>query len=135
MSFRISRDARRHRREPIRCRRGGSSPATTSTAAACEVGLTRADVREVGIEPRDPSPLLARFPASARDEIAQLLDDARFTYGVRDDNGMLTAAWPVGLLRRAMLEAGRRLVARKALEAVEHAVEMTVDELVGALTG
>lgn len=65
----------------------------------------------------------------------QRLADARATAGVRDDNGVLTAAWPVGLLRRAYLATGDRLVARGALHHREHAVELTVDELVSLVVG
>ncbi len=83
--------------------------------------------RPGGAEARE---LRERVPAGDRDEWDRLLDDARATYGVRDDNGMLTAAWPVGLLRRAVLEIGRRLVARGRLHRPEHAVELTFDELV-----
>jgi len=79
--------------------------------------------------------LRARVPRQDRDEWDQRLEDARATYGVRDDNGILTAAWPVGLLRRAMLEAGRRLARRGALHEPTHAVELTVDELMGLLAG
>ncbi|MEY2569637.1 MAG: rifampicin phosphotransferase [Actinomycetota bacterium] len=79
--------------------------------------------------------LLALVPEADRAEWDVLLADARATYGLRDDNGLFTAAWPVGLMRRAMLEAGRRLVGRGGLEDPEHAVELTVDELAGALVG
>jgi phosphohistidine swiveling domain-containing protein len=72
-------------------------------------------------------------PEGEREEWDLRLSDARATYGVRDDNGLFTAAWPVGLLRRAMLEAGSRLATRARLHDTEHAVELTVDELVAAL--
>ena len=67
-----------------------------------------------------------------RAELARLVSDARATAGLRDDNGAVTAAWPAGLLRRAMLAAGRVLVDRGALSRTEHAIEVTVDELVAA---
>jgi pyruvate,water dikinase len=74
-------------------------------------------------------------PPGDREEWDRLLGDARATYGVRDSNGLLTAAWPVGLLRRAMLEGGRRLVSTGHLHEAAHAIELRVDELVGALQG
>ena len=49
---------------------------------------------------------------------------------LRDDNGALTGAWPLGLLRRAMLEAGRRI----GLADLALAVELTVDELAARLS-
>lgn len=75
--------------------------------------------------------LRERVPADARDEFDRLLADARATYGVRDDNGAILGAWTIGLLRRAMLATGRRL----GLLDPEHAVELTVDELVARLGG
>ncbi|MDQ6698265.1 MAG: PEP-utilizing enzyme [Actinomycetota bacterium] len=78
----------------------------------------------------DDEVLLDRFAPDDRPEAARLLADARATYGVRDDNGLLTAAWPVGLLRRAMLEAGRRV-----FSAADLGIEATVDELVARLGG
>jgi phosphohistidine swiveling domain-containing protein len=45
----------------------------------------------------------------------------------------MTVEWPVGLLRRALLEAGRRAVARGALVDAGHAVELTLDEVLSLL--
>ncbi|MEO7428496.1 MAG: PEP-utilizing enzyme, partial [Acidimicrobiales bacterium] len=77
--------------------------------------------------------LRSRVPAGAVPELDQLVSDARATFGVRDDNGGLTGAWPMGLLRRAMLAAGRRLTEGAALVRPEHALEVTVDELMDLL--
>lgn len=73
--------------------------------------------------------LRARVPAGSVDELGRLVADARATFGMRDDNGGITGAWPMGLLRRAMLAAGRQLVARGVLAEPGHAFEATVDEL------
>ncbi len=54
---------------------------------------------------------------------------------MRDDNGALTGAWPVGLLRRAMLAAGRALVDQGNLDCDLHALEVTVAELTALLRG
>lgn len=54
-------------------------------------------------EPLDLRPLLA--PAH-HDELAILVADARAAAPLRDDNGRMICAWPMGLLRRAMLAAG-----------------------------
>lgn len=79
--------------------------------------------------------LRARVPAADRGELDLLVHDARATFGMRDDNGALTGAWPVGLLRRGMLAAGGILAERGALRDPAHALEVTVDELVGLLGG
>ncbi len=132
----------------------GHSPATTSTVLDDDTRWRSAtgydlDAKTYGELPdlethlrRRPPPrseppddaevaLRARVPAAERDEFDRLLADARATYGVRDDNGAILGAWTIGLLRRAMLAAGRRL----RLLDPEHAVELTVDELVARLTG
>ncbi len=77
--------------------------------------------------------LRSRVPAGDRARFDSLLAEARHVYGLRDDNGPLTVAWPIGLLRRAMLEAGRRLVDAGRLAEVEHAMELDVDELASLL--
>jgi len=89
----------------------------------------------VDADPSVERALRAKVPEAARAQWEQYLADARATCGVRDSNGILTAAWPAGLLRRAMLEAGRRLAPRGALDTAEHAVELTVVELRGAIEG
>jgi pyruvate,water dikinase len=78
--------------------------------------------------------LRERVPAAERATFDELLAEARLVYGLRDDNGPLTAEWPLGLLRRALLEAGRRLHARGAFDDPEHVVELTPEELQDHLT-
>ena len=77
-----------------------------------------------------PVDLESLVPAQHHHELEQLLADARVAVRLRDDNGVLTAAWPMGLLRRAMLAAGNRLFP----DDPTLAVEATVDELVALLT-
>jgi len=52
---------------------------------------------------------------------------------LRDDNGPTTAEWPLGLLRLALLELGRRLTANGSAEAAEHAFELEPRELKSTL--
>lgn len=103
---------------------------------ACEMDLP-ASVRRapVSVDPALEDKLRSTVPSAERAEWDEVLADARATYGARDDNGLLTAAWPVGLLRRAMLEAGRRLADRNELAMQDDAIELTVDELIAALAG
>jgi pyruvate,water dikinase len=96
--------------------------------AWCELdGIKRADQ----VPPPTPFDLHPLVPAEHHDELDALVADARMAVPLRDDNGVFTGAWPMGLLRRAMLEAGRRL----ALHDIDHAVELTVDELDQRLAG
>jgi pyruvate,water dikinase len=91
--------------------------------------------RAASVDARLERRLRSAVPAPHRAEWDTRLADARATYGVRDDNGLLTAAWPAGLLRRTMVEVGRRLVARGRLHDASHAVELTVAELTASLQG
>ena len=79
--------------------------------------------------------LRSLVPSVHHAELDQLVHDARATFGVRDDNGAITGAWPIGLLRRAMVAAGRRLAAGGRLRDAHHALEVDVDELVLLLGG
>jgi pyruvate,water dikinase len=76
-----------------------------------------------------------RVPEAHRAEFDEIVEDARLSYGLRDENGPLTYEWPAGLLRRALLEAGRRLTARGALPGTDSIFELDLDEVVSMLTG
>ncbi len=77
--------------------------------------------------------LLDAVPAGRRTEFARLVRDARMLYGLRDENGPLTVAWPGGILRRAVLEAGNRLVGHGRIDDTEHVFDATVDEMISLL--
>lgn len=79
----------------------------------------------------DPAPVRARVPAADRARFDQLLADARVCYGVRDDNNGILVGWAVGLLRRSMLEVGRRV----SPDDPTLALEASLDELLAALAG
>ena len=76
-----------------------------------------------------------RAQASDPELFDELLDSARHAYGVRDDNGPLTWAWPAGLTRRAYLEAANRLSAKGRIEDPDHVFELDLSELVAVLEG
>lgn len=66
--------------------------------------------------------LRANVPVAEQGRFDMLLSDARGVMDMRDDNGPVTVELPVGLLRRALLETGRRLAASGQLEEPEHAL-------------
>ncbi len=73
--------------------------------------------------------LRAEIPQAARASFDDAVTDARASYGLRDENGPLTYEWPAGLLRRALLEAGRRLDLGSSV------FELTIEEVTAALQG
>jgi pyruvate,water dikinase len=79
--------------------------------------------------------LAVRLPEADRAELHARFEEALLAYGIRDDNGPLTFQWPVGLLRRAMLEAGRRLVEQGRLDTFDDVIELRTDEVLGLLRG
>ena len=96
--------------------------------AWCELDNVKQSEPEARPVPLDLRPLV---PNEHHAELARLVDDARAAVPLRDDNGVFTGAWPMGLLRRAMLEVGRRIT----LHDDSHAIELTVDELDQRLRG
>ena len=135
-----------------RCREWGVDPALATGAlagasigAACRggvavdarhrlrprlpgMGRAGATARRRRRPPSPPSTCGARARPSTTTSSTCCVADARAAVRLRDDNGAITAAWPMGLLRRAMLAAGRRLCPADPTLAVE----ATVDELVVA---
>lgn len=109
---------------------------TLGELPAAVVTLVRRSVRA----PDEQSPKgtdVAALRAKADDPqlFDRLLASARTAYGMRDDNGPLTWAWPAGLTRRAYLVAGRRLADRDRLATVDHVFELDIDELADILDG
>jgi pyruvate,water dikinase len=82
-----------------------------------------------------PAPLRERVPAEHRTEYDELADDARAVFGIRDDDVWVTTQWPQGILRLALLEAGRRLQARGAIAERDHVVDTAPGEVAGMLHG
>ena len=78
---------------------------------------------------RRPAPAPALPAMSA--ELLQLFEEARASHGTEDDDDGICIFWPSGLLRRALLEVGRR----RKFEEASYIFEADVDELRALLTG
>jgi rifampicin phosphotransferase len=96
-------------------------------------GLVLAGVRSATEPPASDhvevaAALRAKVPVAEQGRFDVLLSDARGVMDMRDDNGPVTVELPIGLLRRALLEAGRRLAATGGLEDAEHALLLEPDE-------
>ncbi len=73
------------------------------------------------------------MPAEHLDEFDDRLAEARLMNRLRDERGVYSDGWAIGLARRALLEAGRRLADANRLHAADHAVDLTSDELAALL--
>jgi len=71
----------------------------------------------------------AKVPEEHRGEFDELLGEARLMYRLRDERGVFSDIWASGLMRRAVLAAGRRLAAAGRLREPEHLVDATVEEM------
>ncbi len=76
-----------------------------------------------------------RVPADARAEYDSLLEEACAAYGLQDENVGMTILWPGGLMRRALLAAGERLVSRGIVKRPEHLLDATSAEVAALLGG
>jgi pyruvate,water dikinase len=98
--------------------------------------LLQADARvDEGVAAQAEAAALAQLADADRGRFLAALEHARRVYPVREENVVLTDNVPSGILRRWVLEAGRRLVASGRLTRVDDAVFCTADELAEALRG
>jgi rifampicin phosphotransferase len=71
----------------------------------------------------------SKVPEEHRSEFDELLGEARLMYRLRDERGIYSDIWASGLMRRAVLAAGRRLASRGRIHDAEHLVDADVDEM------
>jgi phosphohistidine swiveling domain-containing protein len=77
----------------------------------------------------------SKVPAEHQGEFDELLGEARLTYRLRDERGVYSDIWASGLMRRAALAAGRRVVARGKINDPEHMVDAGLEEMCALVTG
>jgi rifampicin phosphotransferase len=76
-----------------------------------------------------------KVPEEQRGEFDELLAEARLMYRLRDERGVFSDIWASGIMRRAVMAAGRRLAAAGRIHAPEHFVEAGFDEMQALLAG
>ncbi len=95
-----------------------------------------ADGRDVETDVEDlTAGVRAKVPEEHRGEFDELLGESRLMYRLRDERGVFSDIWASGLMRRAVLAAGRRLAAAGRVREPEHLVDATVDEMCALLSG
>jgi pyruvate,water dikinase len=70
-----------------------------------------------------------QVPEKHRGQFDELLGEALFTYRIRDERGVFSDVWAAGIMRRAMLSAGRRLAQRGLLEQADHVIAAGFEEV------
>jgi len=76
-----------------------------------------------------------RVPTTARAEYDTLFEEACSAYGFQDENVGMTTLWPSGLMRRALLVTGERLLSRGVVKHPEHLLDATSAEVAAILGG
>ena len=71
----------------------------------------------------------AKVPEERRAEFDELLEEARLMYRIRDERGVFSDIWAAGIMRRAVLGAGRRLAASGRIDDPEHLVDAGFEEM------
>jgi pyruvate,water dikinase len=75
-----------------------------------------------------------KVPEQHRGEFDELLGEARLTYRLRDERGIYSDIWASGLMRRAVLAAGRRLADKGRISDAEHLVDAGLGEMTSLLS-
>lgn len=105
------------------------------------VGAIRARVASGGRAPTDEgraarvAALREAIPEAHRATFDGLMEEARYINRLRDERGVYSDGWGSGLLRRAVLALGRRLVTRGLLDDAALAVEASFDEIMALARG
>jgi pyruvate,water dikinase len=68
-------------------------------------------------------------PEQYRSEFDELLGEARLMYRLRDERGIYSDIWASGLMRRAVLAAGRKLASRGRIHEPGHLVDASLGEM------
>lgn len=76
-----------------------------------------------------------KVPAEHLQEFDEMVGEARLMYRIRDERGVYSDIWASGIMRRAVLAAGRRLADRGRLHDPEHLVDASFDEMQAILNG
>jgi rifampicin phosphotransferase len=76
-----------------------------------------------------------KVPEEHRGEFDELLGEARMMYRLRDERGVFSDIWASGLMRRAVLAAGRRLASAGRIKEAEHLIDAGIEEMCALLAG
>lgn len=76
-----------------------------------------------------------KVPEEHRPEFDSLVEEARLMYRIRDERGVYSDIWASGIMRRAALEAGRRLAARDRIHEAEHFIDASFEEMKALVLG
>jgi pyruvate,water dikinase len=97
------------------------------TAAAAGADETDVEARVAEVR--------AKVPAEHQETFDELLHEARLLYRLRDERGVYSDIWASGIMRRAVLGAGRRVAASGRIHSPEHLLDASLDEMTALVHG
>jgi rifampicin phosphotransferase len=77
----------------------------------------------------------SQVPDEHRAQFDDLVGEARLMYRLRDERGVFSDIWASGIMRRAVLVGGRRLEGKSRVQAAEHFVDASFDEMCSLVAG
>jgi len=77
----------------------------------------------------------SQVPDQHRAQFDELLGEARLMYRLRDERGVFSDIWASGIMRRAVLAAGRRLEDKARVHDAEHFIDAGFDEMCALVSG
>jgi pyruvate,water dikinase len=77
----------------------------------------------------------AKVPAEHQERFDELLFEARLMSRIRDERGVFSDIWASGIMRRAVIGAGRRLAASGRIHDAEHLVDAGLEEMCALVSG
>jgi pyruvate,water dikinase len=77
----------------------------------------------------------AKVPTEHQEAFDELLHEARLLYRLRDERGVYSDIWASGIMRRAVLGAGRRVASSGRIHAPEHLLDASLDEMTALVRG
>jgi pyruvate,water dikinase len=81
------------------------------------------------------SDIRLQVPGEHRAQFDELLAEARLMYRLRDERGVFSDIWASGIMRRAVLAAGRRLESKGRVHDAEHFVDAGFGEMCSLVAG
>jgi pyruvate,water dikinase len=77
----------------------------------------------------------SQVPDEHRAQFDDLVGEARLMYRLRDERGVFSDIWASGIMRRAVLVAGRRLEGKARVHEAEHFIDASFDEMCSLVAG
>jgi rifampicin phosphotransferase len=108
---------------------------TLAEVPALQLAALLAASEHLDVAEPDDADVRTRVPAADQAQFDELLAEARYGHRQREDIRGLCWNWPCGLVRRSLLEAGRRLHTAGHVHEVAHVVEFFPHELDRVLRG